>query len=100
MARLKRKTYFVDEEAVRHARRSLGVSTDAEAVRIAIERVSEMEKYWKFMDRSRNTLKKGSIPLILDSISPKLVIDRPVVLLTIFPYARGRCINGLRKRKR
>jgi len=58
---LKRKSFFVDADAVRRARKALGVSTDAEAVRLAIERVAEMEEYWSFMDRSRSKLKSGSI---------------------------------------
>ena len=58
---LKRKSFFVDEDAIRRAREALGVSTDAEAVRLAIERVAEMEEYWSFMDRSRSKLKNGSI---------------------------------------
>lgn len=58
---LKRKSFFVDEDAVRRARKALGVATDAEAVRLAIERVAEMEEYWTFMNRSRSKLKKGSI---------------------------------------
>lgn len=58
---LTRKAFFVDEEAVRQARRALGVHTDAEAVRLSVERVAEMEAFWRFMRRSRRRLERGSI---------------------------------------
>jgi hypothetical protein len=57
---LKRKSYFVDERAIRQAKRALGVDTDAEVIRIAVERVGEMERFWKFMQGSRKKLKRGS----------------------------------------
>ncbi len=58
---LKRKAFFVDEEAVRRARRALGAATDAEAIRTSLERVAEMEDFWRFMKRTRNSLRPGSI---------------------------------------
>jgi hypothetical protein len=58
---LKRTSLFVDVSAVRRARKVLGVATDAEAVRVAVERVGEMERFWRFMRRTRGTLKRGSI---------------------------------------
>ena len=58
---LKRKSYFVDERAIRRAKRVLGAPTEAETVRLAIERVTEMERFWKFMERSRGKLPPGSI---------------------------------------
>jgi hypothetical protein len=57
---LKRKSYFVDEHAIRRAKRVLGVETDAEVIRIAVDRVAEMERFWKFMRTTRNKLKPGS----------------------------------------
>jgi Arc/MetJ family transcription regulator len=57
---LKRKSFFVDEAEVRRAQRALGVSTEAEAVREAVARVIEMERFWRFMARTRSSLKKGS----------------------------------------
>ena len=57
---LKRKAFFVDERAVRRARKALAVATDAEAIRLSIDRVAEMEEYWRFMTRTRSTLKPGS----------------------------------------
>jgi Arc/MetJ family transcription regulator len=59
--RLKRKTFFVDERTVARARKALGVETDAEAVRLSLERVAEMEKFWRFMRRSRGKLAPGSL---------------------------------------
>jgi hypothetical protein len=58
-ARLKRKSFFVDEGAIRRARKALGVKTDAEVVRLSVERVAEMEAFWKFMQRNRGRLKPG-----------------------------------------
>ena len=58
---LKRKTFFVDEVAVRRAKRALGAATDAEAVRLSVEHVAEMEAFWNFMRRSRAKLRPGSI---------------------------------------
>jgi hypothetical protein len=34
----------------------LGARSDAEALRLSLERVAEMEELWKFMDRTRGTL--------------------------------------------
>ncbi len=59
--RLKRKSFFVDERALRRARRALGVATEAEVVRTAVERVAEMERFWRFMRRTRGVLKPGSV---------------------------------------
>ena len=58
---LKRKSFFVDEKALQRARKALGVSTDAEAIRDALDRVAEMEEFWGFMKNSRRKLAKGSI---------------------------------------
>jgi len=60
-SRLKRKSYFVDERAIRRAKRILGAPTEAETVRLAIERIAEMERFWKFMGRARGKLPAGSI---------------------------------------
>ena len=56
-----RKSFFVDEKAIKRARKALGVGTDAEAVRLAVERVVEMEEFWRFMTATRGSLKPGSI---------------------------------------
>src|SRR3989442_8856819 len=58
---LTRKAFFVDEGAVRRARRTLGVASDGEAVRLALDRVNEGDRFWTFMARSGGRLKPGSI---------------------------------------
>jgi len=60
-AGLKRKSFFVEECALARARKALGVSTDAEVVRLSLERAAEMEEFWQFMQESRRVLKPGSI---------------------------------------
>jgi hypothetical protein len=59
--RYARRSFFVDPKAVSRAREALGVGTDAEAVRLALERVVESEKFWRFMAASRGRLKPGSL---------------------------------------
>ena len=58
--RYARRSYFVDERAIQRARKALGVGTNAEAVRLAVDRVVEMEEFWRFMARSRRSLGAGS----------------------------------------
>ncbi len=58
---LKRRAFFIDEQALRRARKALGAATDAEAVRMSVERVAEMEDFWRFMERTRASVKRGSI---------------------------------------
>lgn len=60
-ATLKRKSFFVDERALRRAKKALGAASDAEAVRVSVERIAEMEEFWRFMKLSRRTLRPGSI---------------------------------------
>lgn len=60
-AKLKRKSFFVDERALERARKALGAKTAAEVVRMSVERVAEMEAFWQFMKSSRRTLSPGSI---------------------------------------
>ena len=57
---LRRKSFYIDEETLRRAKRVLRVRTDAEAIRQSLERVAEMEKFWRFMEKSRAVLKRGS----------------------------------------
>ena len=59
--KLKRKSYFVDERALNRAKKALGVETEAEVIRLSVERVAEMEEFWKFMSKTRRSLKPGSI---------------------------------------
>jgi hypothetical protein len=58
-APLKRRSFFIDLSELRQARRVLGAGTDAEAVRPALERVTEMDRFWRFMAKSRASLKPG-----------------------------------------
>jgi len=60
-AKLKRKSFFIDEGKLRQAKKALGAKTDAEVVRLSVERVTEMEEFWEFMKKSRQTLKPGSL---------------------------------------
>jgi hypothetical protein len=60
-AGLKRRSFFVEERTLERAKKALGVPTDAEAVRLSLERTAEMEEFWRFMQRSRRRLKPGSI---------------------------------------
>ena len=61
---LKRKAFFVDEKAVRRARKALGAATDAEAIRASLEQVAEMEDFWRFMRRTRRRVTPGSIETV------------------------------------
>jgi hypothetical protein len=60
-AKLKRKSYFVDERALSRAKKALGVKTEAEVIRLSVERVAEMEEFWEFMKKTRRTLRPGSV---------------------------------------
>ncbi|MFQ5684837.1 MAG: hypothetical protein ACE5HC_16410 [Candidatus Binatia bacterium] len=60
-AKLKRRSFFVDESALQRAKKALGVKSDAEVVRISVGRVAEMEEFWEFMKKSRRTLKPGGL---------------------------------------
>src|SRR4030095_12785104 len=59
-ARLRRTSLFLDSVALARARRALNARTDAEAVRLSIERVTEMERFWRFMERTRRSVPAGS----------------------------------------
>lgn len=59
-AKLKRRAFFVDEHALQRAKKALGVKTDAEVIRLSVERVVEMDEFWRLMEKSRHTLKPGS----------------------------------------
>ena len=58
-AKLKRKSYFVDERALKRAKKALGVKTEAEVIRLSVERVAEMEEFWEFMKKTRRSLRPG-----------------------------------------
>lgn len=56
---LKRKSFFVDTRRLREAKKVLGVRTEAEVVRLSVERVLEMDKFWRFMDKTGGSLTPG-----------------------------------------
>ena len=58
---LRRKSFFIDEQALGRAKKVLGVATDAEVVRLSVARVTEMEEFWRFMTQTRRALKPGSV---------------------------------------
>jgi hypothetical protein len=60
-SQLKHKSYFVDERALSRAKKALGVRTEAEVIRLSVERVAEMEEFWPFMKKSRRSLRPGSV---------------------------------------
>ena len=60
-ANLKRKSFFVDERTLHRAKKALKVKTNAEVIRLSVERIAEMEEFWKFMKKTRRTLKPGSV---------------------------------------
>jgi hypothetical protein len=51
----------VDDRTLRQAKKVLGVKTDAEVIRLSVERVAEMEEWWQFMQKSRRALQPGSV---------------------------------------
>jgi hypothetical protein len=59
-ARYTRKSFFVDAKVIGQAHKALGAETDAEAVRLSLDRVVEMERFWRFMTRTRKSLSPGS----------------------------------------
>lgn len=60
-AKLKRKSFFVDEAVLHRAKKALRVTTDAEVIRLSVERIAEMGEFWEFMKKSRRTLQPGSL---------------------------------------
>jgi hypothetical protein len=60
-AKLKRKSYLVDERALKCAKKALGVKTEAEVIRLSVERVVEMEEFWEFMKKTRRSLGPGTV---------------------------------------
>jgi len=60
-SKLKRKSFFVDETTLHRAKKALGARTNAEVIRLSVERIAEMEEFWEFMKKSRRTLQPGSL---------------------------------------
>jgi hypothetical protein len=61
---LTRKSFYIDPATLRRAKRVLRVRTDAEAIRLSLQRVAEMEAFWEFMSKTRGTLKRGSLRIV------------------------------------
>lgn len=59
--KLKRKSFFVDESALYRAKKALRVKTDAEVIRLSVQRIAEMEEFWEFMKKSRRNLQPGTL---------------------------------------
>ncbi|HZL17071.1 MAG TPA: hypothetical protein VFG23_04930 [Polyangia bacterium] len=59
-ARLKRKSFFIDERELGEARKALGVGTEAETIRVALREVTRMKILSRFMDRTGGSLPRGS----------------------------------------
>ena len=57
---LKRKSFFMEEATLQRAKKLLGVATDAEAVRLSLQRVTEMEGFWRQMRATRKSLPRKS----------------------------------------
>ena len=58
--KLKRKSFFVDEQGLRRAKRVLKASSESEAIRIAVAQVVEMDAFWAFMTKSKKSLRPKS----------------------------------------
>ncbi len=58
--KLKRRAFFVDDHALARAQKLLGARTKAEAVRLSVERIAEMERFWRFMKQTAGTARPGS----------------------------------------
>ncbi len=58
--KLKRKAFYVDERKLRRAKKALGLASEAQVVREAVERTLEMEEFWKFMNETRASVEPGS----------------------------------------
>ena len=61
--RLVRRSFFVSTPVLRKARRALRAKTDAEAVRLSVERVAEMDAFWRLMRKSYSAGRPGSFRL-------------------------------------
>ena len=57
---LKRRAFFVEDQMLERAKKVLGVKTKAEVIRLSVERVVEMEEFWRFMKKSRKIIQPGS----------------------------------------
>ena len=56
---LVRRSFFVDERELRRAKKVLGASSDAEAVRLSLERVAETERFWAWLEKTSGAVEVG-----------------------------------------
>ena len=68
---LKRKSFFVDETMLRRAKRLLRASTEAEAIRLSLERVAEMERYWQACVQQRQRRGRDGPLSLLCRLAPR-----------------------------
>ncbi len=60
-AEIKTQILFFDERALNRAKKAFGVKTEAEVIRLSVERVAEVEEFWEFMKKTRRALRPGSV---------------------------------------
>jgi hypothetical protein len=60
-SKIETKSLFHRRSRPPTSKKVLGVKTDAEVIRLAVERIVEMEKFWQFMEKSRRTLQPGNV---------------------------------------
>ena len=53
----------MDERALRRAKKVLGLKSEGEVVRKAIERTVEMERFWRFMKKTHGSIPPGSFEI-------------------------------------
>jgi len=56
-----RKSFYVDEQLLRRAKKVLGLRSEGEVVRVSMERALAMEEFWKFMKETKGVLEPGSV---------------------------------------
>ena len=63
------------ERVLKRAKKALGVKTEAEVIRLSVERVAEMEEFWKFMNKTRRSLRPGSVGESCEIVREQLKLD-------------------------
>lgn len=60
---LVRKSYFVNPQMIERATKLSGAESEAEAIRKIIAQFVEQERFWKMMDKTASSVKKGSFKI-------------------------------------
>lgn len=60
---LVRRSYFVNQQMVERATKLSGAVSEAEAIRKILAQFVEQERFWKMMNKTASSLKKGSFNL-------------------------------------